>query len=213
MRVGTVGTLSSGRLVLVLDVDPYKATVLSLPQQLYAGPFDDAGRYLSEDEQVDQAFVVTPYVSITPVVTEMLGDINRQFIAERPTVKRPLPQKCARCGRKFHPTEVDIRQCAACLRTATRPAPAVPRQQPTTTSSSTAPLKIIGTPKPPYVVQYQKFERDFTLVLEFVASHGEQGRDAVIKACTQHTRWVGLKSGAKAVHWFLRQLEKAGLIA
>ena len=211
VKVGTVGVMHSGRLVLVLDVDDYRATVVSLPDQLHPGPYDDSGKHLTEVEQADEAFVVTPYVSITPVNHHMLGDLNRKFIAERPASVRPAPKKCARCSRKFTSSQEDVTECGQCQRARTSP----PRPSPTVSVTSTSPqppISVVGEPKPPYIVKYHKFEREFGLVLQHVASHGTGGRDAVIKVCLQHERWTNRRSAIRDIPWFLKQLEKAGFV-
>ena len=194
VRVGTVGTLSSGRLVLVLTVDEHKATVITLPEQFYPGPYDDQGRYIDGEEE--QVFTTTPHLSITPVRSEMLGEANTNFISEQ----------------KLHvPRAVTRRRAPTPSPPSSGPVQSTPQVVPTPSGPE---VTVVGDPKPPYVVKYQQFEDRFTLTLEHVRQHGAGGRDAVIAACLRHPRWANRKpdSARRDVQWFLRELERAGFI-
>jgi hypothetical protein len=198
VKVGTVGTLSSGRLILVTAVDEFRATVVNLPEQLHPGPYDDSGRFLGEAETDE--FFITPYASIQPIHLAMAGEVNRQFIA------------------RWAPSTAEVRAERRRVRAASPRSPS-PRVT-ASVSSPPAPvidgrtLEVVGTPTPPYILKYPQLQNKFGFVLEQVKLAGGGGRDAVIQACVTHPRWAERKreSAIRDAVWTLRELERAGLV-
>lgn len=124
---GTVGSLASGRLVLVESIDQFAARLVSLPDQPPMADNTWDGRFTGP-------FKASPFVSIEPVDTTTLSTRNRHFLESGEVLPAPyVPEPIkVRASRSKGPSAQRLHEMSCTLdpRYAPRPTPPVKTSRP-----------------------------------------------------------------------------------
>lgn len=188
VRQGTVGVLSSGRLVVVERVDRFAAYLLSLPEQSISGMSDS----IKFSSATNKALATSPYVSLEVVTLEQLSPTNRAFIdggnklpdgwvvpSTKPAAGQPL---------------------------------AVNTGALTTDTVKRGGEKLLATVQTP-VEADARMNIVFTLIkqLEKPADKQYPALEQVVAACLQHEKFQS-KSSHRAARWYCNELQKLGYV-